>query len=208
MKHFLIGLLIFLVWSVIGIAGYSYYINNYRPIEEVEIVEKGPSFDELLLTSSHDAFSIEDLRSISFRNNEDSVVLGNDSLKQKIFGILNSNQNKQLSLTAFYGLEENAELAEKRAAYFKKALVDFGVNEDRVSFMATQAKLPLDADGTVSGGFGIQLDDISAAQASEIESGIANKILYANFASNTFKPDNTLQAYALELKNYLKLLTS
>ena len=46
-------------------------------------------------------------------------------------------------------------------------------------------------------------NDLSETKVQQINLGTTNKTLYTNFNSREFKADNTLQAYTIELKNYL-----
>ncbi len=207
MRHFFTALLLFLIWSVIGIGAYSYYIQNYRPTTpEIVIPQKTKEelLNEQLRQGSDSIFSLETLKSLSIFKNSDSIRIQNTALEELTYAYLNKAQTKEVVLTGYHGEEEVDSLGIKRAQHVKDRLVAFGVNEDRIQLAKQTLAGAFDEAPTFDGGVGLSFSDISADRLAALEAEIANKTLYAGFASNAFQPDNTLQAYALELKNFLE----
>ena len=212
MRHFFTGLLTFLVWSVLGIGFYSYYIQNFSdrdttvtipPIPKTELV----SLEGVLAPYAGKNFTVKELLSIKTQKGTDDIALADSSLQDKLYKLLNEQQTKEVLLTGFSFTGEIDSLGTQRAKALQQLLVDYGLNEDRVAIAAKALEVDL-PDGTVDGAVALQLKEMSAERLSAFEAVIANKVLYSGFASNTFKPDNTLQAYALELKGYLNKFPS
>jgi len=225
MKNFLLAFIVFLVYSIFGMWYYACIIKGLcaentttNPIvqdtidpPEVDQVITKPIIDNL----SSDSFAIRDIDgnaifsfadNISITNNSNSINIPNSSgsFKDSIFSFLNKNQDKELVITGLRSSTENENMGLNRANQIKSDLEKFGVNADRISVEEEVKEFAFDANGTMLGGINFTFKNLSEARLSKIESGIANKILYSGFASKGFKPDNTLRAYALELKNYLE----
>jgi len=148
---------------------------------------------------------VEFANSIGVNNKEGSISLPDnvENFKGDIFNYLNNNQDMELVITGFHNADETSTIAMERANEIKAILEDFGINEDKLLADFSKKDFKYDANGIYNGGIELELRKLSAERLSEIESGIANKTLYSGFASKQFRADNTLQAYAIELKNYL-----
>jgi len=139
-------------------------------------------------------------------NNKEGSIFIPESIsgfKDLIFNYLNANQDMELVLTGLYNAEDKLTMGMDRANEMKAILEDFGVNADKLSIEDGLRTFAYDSDGTFKGGLNFTVKKLSVSRLSEIESGIAYKTLYSGFGSKQFRADNTLQAYALELKNYL-----
>jgi len=142
---------------------------------------------------------------LQINNKEGSIFIPKsiEEFKDAIFNYLNANQDIELVITGLRNSEDNLTIGMDRANEMKAILEDFGVNADKLSVADGIRTFEYNPDGTFKGGLNFTLKKLSDERLSEIESGIANKTLYSGFASKQFRADNTLQAYALELKNYL-----
>ena len=142
---------------------------------------------------------------LQINNNEGSVLIPEmvNGFKDSIFSYLNVNQDSELVITGLRNAEDNLSIGMERANELKAILEDHGVNSDKLSVEDAIRTFEYDGDGAFKGGINFTFKKLSAKRLSEIESGIANKTLYSGFASKQFRADKTLQAYALELKNYL-----
>ncbi len=212
MKHFFLGLLTFLVWSVLGIGLYSYYINNISNRSRAEITQPVPeakklTIDDVLVLYGGNDFSIDELKKIRVIKGSDSIMFTDSILQQKLFDILNEQQSKEVLLTGFSVTGETDTLGISRSSKLKEILVDYGLNEDRISTASEILRVDMPND-VIDGAVALQVKEMSAEKWAALETVIANKVLYAGFASNTFRPDNSLQAYALELKGYLEKFPS
>ncbi len=208
MRNFISAFVIFLLWSIFGIWYYACQVKGL--CEEIEVVET-PKIDPLVVlqnklkANSHDSFSIDYLKRIVTNNRDQKVlVMDQDSiLRKQIFAYLNDNQTQELVLTGYYSPNEASNIGNARATDLKEQLTAFGLNTDKIVTKADTLSYDYDSEGRFEGGVAMQYLEISADRLAEIEKGVANKTLYSGFASKEFKPDNTLQAYALELKAYL-----
>lgn len=227
MKNFLIAFLVFLLYAVFGMWYHACILKGLcdskapittiktkdeKPFKASEVVNKPQTIKINNLSS--DGFIIRDhdqepifsfSKNILINRKEGSVFIPQETLafKDSIFSYLNSNQNKELVITGLRTVDESPTIGLDRAKEIKAILEDFGVNSDKISVKDTIANFQFDDANNFKGGINFTLKELSAKRLSEIESGIANKTLYSGFASKGFKPDNTLKAYALELKNYL-----
>ena len=227
MKNFLLAFVVFLLYSVFGMWYYSCVVkglceSNPQTSTSVEIEkplvndvnfrveEKKTSIDNL----SDDGFVIRDVNgkslfsfpeNLQINNKEGSVFIPKsiEGFKDAVFKYLNANQDMELIITGLYAESEINTIGLERANEIKAILEDFGVNADRLSTGEAEKTIAYKPDGTFNGGINFTLRKLSADRLLEIESGIANKILYSGFASKQFRADKTLQAYALELKSYL-----
>ena len=94
-------------------------------------------------------------------------------------------------------------MALSRSESVMKALADYGINTDRIVIQTKQNNLSFSENSESNKGFVYEFQTMSEERVKAIDKAIASKILYAGFGSKTFKPDNTLNTYTLELKNYL-----
>jgi len=225
MKNFLFALGVFLLYSIFGMWYYSCIVkglcNTDAPVNTQVEVEKAPvikNVEEKKIVSidnlTDDGFVVRDANgkslfsfpeNIQINNKEGSVLIPEsiDSFKDAIYKYLNVNQDMELIIIGLRNEDESNTIGLERANEIKAILEDFGVNADKISVSEDKRAFKFKPDGTFIGGVNLTLSKLSAERLAEIESGIANKILYSGFASKEFRVDNTLQAYALELKNYL-----
>lgn len=139
-------------------------------------------------------------------NTEVFIPINIRDFDAKIANYLGTHQDQELNV---YGYETSSEkdsgkeLGLARAGYIKNILIKAGVNGDRVITNARVYDYEYNANGKYNGGILLNFKTIDEDRLKEVEKGIANKILYSEFASKEFKADATLQNYALELKSYL-----
>jgi outer membrane protein OmpA-like peptidoglycan-associated protein len=227
MKNFLFAFIVFLLYSVFGMWYYSCVVkglcdneNVSSPIESTQqpINENNTTTENLSSTETSESSNnklvidegtsrsiVEFTSNLVINNKEGSIVLpaSTENFKTTIFKYLNENQDHELVIKGFHNYNENRAIGIERANEIKAILEDFGINEDKLSVLVEQKAYQYDTSGSYQGGIELELKELSSERLSEIESGIANKTLYSGFASKQFRADNTLQAYAIELRNYL-----
>lgn len=225
MKNFFLAFLVFLVYSIFGMWYFSCKVKGLCGIKEENIITEtntpvkkdtmSPKEEKILNNLFQDSFIIRDKNGdplFSFKENfkinssEGSILIpaSIEAFKDSIYNYLNVNQTKELVITGLRSATETNSMALERANEMKAILVDFGVNGDKISVKESVADITFNTKGEAFGGVNFNISELSVERLSEIETGIANKILYSGFGSKGFRPDNTLQAYALELKNYLE----
>lgn len=206
MKNFLIAFILFFLWSVLGIWFYTCKIKHLcnetiaDPITEpIESEYKESEPKPIVIENSIDSLIIYSAAS-------DTITYPSkiDSINQSFFNYLNQNQGKELVITGLYNNQETEDFGIERAEVFKRQLVDFGINADKITTGSKHIGFDFNDSGAYSGGITYDYQNVSEDRRAEIEKGVTNKILYASFASKEFQPDKTLQAYALELKTYLE----
>ncbi len=227
MKNFLIAFFVFLIWSIFGMWYHSCIIkeicnDNEIKTDETVISKTTPEVNNEIDTkpivdvdsnpfeikdkNGNILFTFPDNLGIKSNNHEVSFPNGNNTFNNSVFEFLNLNQNKELIITGLINSDESANnsvLGLNRANFIKDLLIKFGINADKITVKSKLQDYHYDANGNYSGGILFDFVDISEKKLKTIESGIANKTLYSGFGSKEFRADNTLQAYALELKNYL-----
>ncbi|MBT8394032.1 MAG: OmpA family protein [Bacteroidia bacterium] len=230
MKNFLLSFLVFLIYSLFGMWYYSCVIkklcnsdglqNDTESVINVESEnDESNESKNILIHNKKGVYSstykegdimFDFPDNLAIKPNQANVILpfGNKDFKESIFNFLNANQSKELLLIGLYNSDESSldpELGLKRASYVKDILVEFGINSDRISIQGKKANYKYDnTDKLFVGGIQFDFLEISEEKRKAIETGIENKTLYSGFGSKQFRADNTLQAYALELKNYLE----
>lgn len=198
MKHFFIAFVLFCTWLYFGIQYYECKVKNLCEdttivVEEPKTVTPKPIEKPLTFLP----FSIQ-------KNVADISILDSTSNPlQTYYDYLNKNQKEELVVTTFFSKDENGTIALSRSESVKKALANFGINADRVVMQTKQTDFKFSDDNPYHKGFAYEFQIMSEERMQAIDKGIASKVLYAGFGSKTFKPDNTLNAYALELKSYL-----
>ncbi len=200
MRYFVIAFVFFCTWLYFGI---RYYECNVKKLCEVsamsttveppKVVEEKPiekplTYLPFLITKNSETISLIDSTS--------------DPL-QPFFEYLNNNQQKEFVITSFFSKNESGTIAGSRSESLQKVLIDYGMNPDRIVMQTKQGDFKFSANDQYEKGFAYEYQTMSDERMNTIDKGIASKILYAGFGSKTFQPDNTLNAYALELKNYL-----
>lgn len=198
MKHFFIAFVLFCTWLYFGFQYYECKVKNLCEdttvvVEEPKTVTPKPIEKPLTFLP----FSIQ-------KNVADISILDSTSNPlQTYYDYLNKNQKEELVVTTFFSKDENGTIALSRSESVKKALADFGINTDRVVMQTKQTDFKFSGNNPYLKGFAYEFQIMSEERMQAIDKGIASKVLYAGFGSKTFKPDNTLNAYALELKSYL-----
>lgn len=208
MKNFLSAFIVFLLWSAFGIWIYACQVKNLCAEVPPEEASSPPATTDTVPTREKygSEFALEQFDDFSISANTDSVSVtgSSENIEQLLFDFLNENQDKELLITGLHNENEESSLGNARAKALKERFSAYGINPDRIVTQSSQKSFGFDEEGHYRGGIELQYQDISDARNALIEKGLSNKILYSNFASEKFKPDNTLQAYAEELKNYLE----
>jgi len=210
MRNFLLAFLIFLGWSIFGIWYYTCKTKNLcieRP-EPTENVETKIVPNNLFVTTENGTTIFEFDHQLQINNKNGQIHVPNNMMnfRDSLFAYLNQNQDKELVIQGLYKSREvdsNGSFGLQRASFIKNMLVDYGVNSNRISVKAVQEGYKYDTNGVFNGGIKMLVNTVSKEREVEIEKSITNKMLYADFGSEVFVPDNTLKAYAAELKNYL-----
>lgn len=226
MKNFLLAFFVFLIYSIFGMWYHACVIKELcddinENTEQNVVVDQNKDtqtknkepITEPVKTEPSFVYKNGDLvfnfpRNLSLKSQSDEVIFpeGSESFKKSIFIFLNKQQTLELVITGLYNHEEsksNNPLGIKRADFVKDLLVEYGINANRITTESKESGFNYNANGIYEGGILFGFIDISAERRKAIESGIENKTLYSGFGSKEFSADNTLQAYALELKNYL-----
>ena len=175
-----------------------------EPIKEFKVIDNLTE-DGFVVRDANGNALLNFPENLQINNKEGSVFIPESikGFKDSIFNFLNVNQDMELVITGLYNAEDDLTMGMDRANEVKAILEDFGINADKLFVNDAKRTFKYETDGTFKGGINFTLKKLSGKRLSEIEIGIANKTLYSGFASKQFKADNTLQAYALELKNYL-----
>ncbi|AXG71226.1 putative lipoprotein YiaD [Kordia sp. SMS9] len=199
MKHFLIAFVLFCTWLYFGVRYYECNVKNLCEVETPVVIDTIKVFKEIPVKKplSFLPFSItKNAATISLMDSVSNPL-------QSFFEYLNTNQQEEMVVTSFFSKAEDGAVALSRNDQLKQRLADFGMNTDRVVMQTKQEDFTFAANDQYEKGFAYEYQQMSEERMKAIDKGIASKILYAGFGSKTFKPDNTLNAYALELKNYL-----
>lgn len=223
MKNFLISLLIFFLWAILGM--WWYYscpicilqnTTGYEPEKKnisIDKVTEKPKLNTSSFIINDDSgnivFTFPD--KISIYKDSTNVLIPETAigLKDSIFNYLNNNQNKELELIGWYkngeftNNIENQNFGLSRANNIKKILVKYGINPDKISTIGVIHEFTY-TSGKYTGGLELLFKDISESKVLKINKGITSKTLYTKFNSRVFIPDNTLQTYTADLKNYLQ----
>lgn len=210
MSQFVKGLFYFLLLAIL--AAVAHYIwgqqfcgtcSGWNATDATKI-EK-PQFVEFSIANSDGNSVFKFPQGFLIHANDGSVEIPDALLgfKDSIFNYLNQNQGKELVITGKYLNAEGEPRGFDRANFLKDVLVKFGVNADKIIPKAMLADYSYDDHQKNAEGISMVFQNMAQENLEKYEQGITNKTLYADFGSNEFKPDNTLQSYALELKNYL-----
>ncbi len=143
------------------------------------------------------------------RNNGDVFIPNSlQNFSDQIALYLGKHQDQELIISGFESFserEQSNDLGILRANFIKNVLIEVGVNGDRITTKTEVVDYTYDdVSGNYTGGILLNFNQLDQSRITEIEKGVANKILYSEFAQKTFTPDATLANYALELKNYLE----
>ncbi|GAA4278815.1 hypothetical protein GCM10022259_35400 [Aquimarina mytili] len=143
------------------------------------------------------------------RNNGDVFIPNSlQNFSDQIALYLGKHQDQELIISGFESFseqEENSDFGVSRANFIKDVLINAGVNGDRITTKSKLMDYTYDeTTGNYIGGILLDFNQLDESRITEVEKGVANKILYSEFAQKTFTPDATLTNYTLELKNYLE----
>ncbi|MGS2741744.1 OmpA family protein [Sinomicrobium sp. M5D2P17] len=206
MKNFLIAFIFFLMWSALGTWVYTCHVKNLcLDFPGKKTVVTSPK-DTIPSREKYDSgFALEQFDDFSIISGTDSVIVSDKSanIEKLLFDFLNKNQDKELLITGLYNKTEKKALGLARAETLKKRFMAYGINPDRIVSESASKDFNFDPKNQYQGGVELKYQDLTEDRNALIEEGITNKILYSHFGSEKFQPDNTLQAYAEELKNYL-----
>ena len=174
-----------------------------EPVKSEKTVQQ---FSEFMITAADGStvFKFSKGFVVNSLNGEVEIPNAMIGFKDSIFNYLNRNQGKELLITAKYLNPEGASRGMDRAQFLKNLLVKAQINPNRIIPKAVLSEYSYDTDTKYGNGIAMTFQNVSVENAKAIESSITSKTLYAAFASTEFKADRTLQAYALELKNYLQ----
>ena len=200
MKHFLIAFVLFCTWLYFGIRYYECNVKNLCAETKVSVV-----VDTIKVIKEVPAKKALTFLPFTIVKNDAKVSLI-DSVSnplQSFFDYLNANQQEELVITSFFSKAEDGAIALSRNEVVKKKLADFGINTERVVMQTKQEDITFTDNNQYNKGFAYEYQKMTEERVKVIDKGISSKILYAGFGSKTFKPDNTLNAYTMELKNYL-----
>ena len=226
MKNFLIAFFVFLIYSIFGMWYYSCWVKGLCGDNSIAIEKSSASKEKRKVadSKSEDAGVVENTISpftytsgdltfdfpdnIGLKLNSDKIDFADadGAFKQSVFEFLNKNQGKEMVIIGLLNNPEanlNDQLGINRANQVKTMLTNYGINPNRLKLESKQTNFDYNENGIYTGGVLFDFEDLSEEALIALESSIENKILYSGFASKEFAPDNTLQAYALELKNYL-----
>ena len=233
MRNFLTAFLVFLFWSVFALwfhqsqsekicddcaVSHTYAIQKDNFIESdktiitttKEKIKPKKTYKGFVIFNEQNnpIFQFSDSFITNSLNGNVVIPKSVTSFKDSIYKFLNSNQQKEIVIKAAYlksELDKNGtNFGELRGNNLKSILTKFGVNSDKISLEPFISDYSYNSkENTYNKGISMFFKNISLDKISSIENNITNKTLYSYFAQKGFKPDRTLQAYAIELKNYL-----
>ncbi|WP_268225379.1 OmpA family protein [Sinomicrobium oceani] len=205
MKNFILAFIFFLGWFVFGTWIYSCHIKGLCVDTAADKTSSPVTADTLSDAEKKLIFSPQLLKDIAITAGTDSVLFFGKALnlEKRVFDFLNDNQDQELYITGLHNHGEKNSLGEARAKRAKVRFTTYGINPDRISVTSARKDFKFDNNNRYRGGIRMEYRELTEDRNASIEEGISNKILYSNFGSEKFQPDNTLQAYARELKRYL-----
>ncbi|MEM6684336.1 MAG: OmpA family protein [Bacteroidota bacterium] len=200
MKHFLIAFVLFCTWLYFGIRYYECNVKNLCEVPKAAVV-----VDTITVVKEIPATKPLTFLPFSITKNSASIAMIDSTSNplQVYFDHLNTNQQDELVITSFFSKVEDGAVALARNEKIRERLAAFGINTDRVILQTKREDFAFAENNQYAKGFAYEFQRMSEERMKAIDKGIAAKILYAGFGSETFSPDNTLNAYAIELKNYL-----
>jgi len=225
MKKFWLAFIVFLFWAVLALLFHQYVSNSIcgdcatahnlkvghsTTNEEINTLIEEPKAAFSIMAA--DGSSIVNFpKGFTLNSSNGTIEIPDElaSFKDSIYNYLNANQGKELLLSVKHLASEVDEdkgihLGKSRSQFLKNILIKAGVNPDRIVPKTVLSEFSYDENGQYFDGISMLFQNISDNRISEIEAGISNKTLYADFAQAEFKPDRTLTAYTIELKNYLQ----
>jgi len=216
MKKFFIAFLLFLILAFIEALSHYFYGENHcgvcanKKVQEQKAPElttsKVKNLTEFIITDTkgNTLFKFPEAFVINASNGNVALSKNSQSFKDSIFNFLNKNQGKELLISAKYLDSEGEQRGLDRAQFLKDILVNEAkINPNRIVPKAVMSDYSYDESSNYSQGIAMLFRNVSEETKTKLEASITNKTLYSQFGATDFKPDRSLQAYALELKNYL-----
>jgi len=211
MTHFLKSLLWFLVLALIAVVAHYFWGQKLcgtctdRSWGSGDKPTQAAQFSDFAIKdiNGKDLFKFPKGFVINSQNGEVEIPDELKGYKDSIYNYLNLNQGQELLISGNYLKAEGETRGLDRAQFLKNVLAKFGVNPDKIIPKAVLSEYSYDQQGKSSQGIGMVFRNISNEQLKVVEDNIADKTLFTKFGTSQFKPDLTLQAYALELINYL-----
>ena len=221
----MLAALVFLFWAVVALLFHQYLsdqicgacaTSHYSKDDHVsnKIENETSQIEEVegdVASESKDNLHPNLAKGFALNSGSGTVVIPAQSagFQDSIYKYLNANQDKQLVLSVQYLASEandtmGMHLGKERIDYLKNILVKAGVNPDRIVTSSEETEFSYDENGNYRDGVSLYFQNTSEDRQAEIDAGVVNKTLYTNFAAAEFRPDRTLTAYSLELKNYLE----
>ena len=225
MKKFWLAFLIFILWAlfallfhqslsnkICGECATTHYLKDRHSSNSGEAQPSMQTLNSTLSIMAADGSSVFNFsKGFILNTSNGNVAIPNELIgfKDSIYNYLNANQGKELLFSVKYLASEvddnkGIHFGNSRIKYLKDILVNSGINADRIVPKSILSEFSYDENGNYYDGVSMLFKNISEHRISEIEAGIRNKTLYADFAQSEFKPDRKLIAYVLELKNYLR----
>jgi outer membrane protein OmpA-like peptidoglycan-associated protein len=217
MKKFFIAFLLFLVLAFIASLFHYFYGESHCgvcankdkqeqiiPEQTTTVVKK---LSEFVITDAQGktVFKFPSNFVIDANTGQVEIPTESSGFRDSIYNYLNKNQGKELLISAKYTSAEGESRGIDRADFLKNILVNEAkINPARIIPTAVLSDFSYDESDKYSEGISMLFRNSSDETKSAIDARITNKILYSKFGATDFKPDHSLQAYALELKNYLK----
>ncbi len=220
MKKFWLALLVFISWTIIMLLFHQFFDNNLVGVAaKPEQLDKKLPANETSNTVLNAAFAIR-TNDGAIRYQFDDPIITNSSngelqlsdqlvsLKDSVYDYLNNHQDQEMLIRVKYLASEvdsanTTHFGNERVNNLKNMLIAGGINPKKLFFETLPAEYSYDKNGHYTEGIEMSFKAISDEHNRQIEADIRNKTLYADFAQAEFKPDRTLVAYTLELKNYL-----
>jgi outer membrane protein OmpA-like peptidoglycan-associated protein len=209
MKHFLRGLPWFLLLALLASIVHYYFGEKWCGTCGATKSSNDPVVAHWAAFSIADAegnkiFTFPDGFLINNENGEVEVPESMQHFRDSIFNYLNAHQDEELLITGKYLEAEGEARGMDRANFLKNLIASYsGINKEKLIPQAILSDYSYDENGKNGEGIGMVFRHISEENMKAVEESITSKTLYADFGDTEFKPDNTLTAYALELKNYL-----
>ncbi len=221
MKKFWLALLVFLFWSILMFLFHQFFGNkllgsaheqpdiNQQEHKALKTSDRAESTAFVIRADDGTIrYKFDDVISINRLNGELNIPDELLSFKDSIYDYLNAHQDKEVLIRVKFLASEvdsinKIHFGKERVQHLKNLLTSSGINPDKLYFETLASNYNYDEQGLFSDGISMTFQAISDEHNQQIEAGIRNKTLYADFAQAEFKPDRTLMAYTIELKNYL-----
>lgn len=227
-KNFSQAFLVFLLWAIIAQYLYNPNNNEESSIEEptktanlatkltnkkqdtVNITKKTSEKKEVIVQTviPPKPLVFKDKFITSSKNTRVILPRRFNYFYDSIYNFLNNNQHKEIIITATYlkkeQLADGKTYGSIRANYLKNKLTNFGINPNKITVKDSLTNYTYDNEGYYADGIFISYKTITQERLTQLNKTITNKTLYSYFANKNFKPSKTLQAYYLEVQNYLQ----